>query len=191
MLWYKLRMTARRGLLIYRVKATAKEKHNLKHVQMRVYELCSMPFFPYIHRHYRMALHIPHRSLVWNSEYTQGKVFDGESMEDGTVCRMVAMERRGTLSTAAIGIKEMVQEYDVVNKQLCPFLNHRTQLLWMGLLWEGLTIGKERECSEACMIQRECSMKGVGSWAQEVSGGKGYMEVGGERHNTNYKVMQR
>ena len=64
---------------------------------------------------------------------------------DGTVDRMAVMERRVTLSTAAIGIMDTIQEDDVVNKQLFLFFNHRTQLLLMGLLSEGLTIGKERE----------------------------------------------
>ena len=50
-------------------------------------------------------------------------------MEDGTVYRMAAMEKRVTFSTAAIGITDTVQEDNVVNQQLFLFFNHRTQLL--------------------------------------------------------------
>jgi len=59
---------------------------------------------------------VTHTSALcdWNSEYAQGKVFDGESIVDGTVYRLAAMARRGTLSTAAIGITDMVEEDDVV-----------------------------------------------------------------------------
>ena len=105
---------------------------------------------------------------------------------------MAGMERRVTLSAAAIiGITDTVQEDDVVNKQLFLFLNQKAQLLWMGLLREGLDIGKERRGVLWIMYDGERLLHERSSQAQEVTRGKGYKEVGGERINTAYTVTLR